>query len=132
MDHLRLIGGVTWLNAEMTKTQGGVNEGKDVIGAPQTQANFNVEWDIPGLEKLTLDARAMYTSKQYADAANTLEVDSWVRFDIGARYATELGGRPFAVRARINNVSNENSWISAGGYPGFGYYVLGDPRTYVL
>ncbi|MBV6418166.1 MAG: Ferrichrome receptor FcuA [Steroidobacteraceae bacterium] len=130
-DNLRLIGGVTWLEAEMTKTQGGFNQGKDVIGAPKMQANFNVEWDLP-VTGLTLDARAMYTSKQYADAANTLEVDSWTRFDVGARYATELAGKPFSVRARINNVTNESSWISAGGYPGFGYYVLGDPRTFVL
>ncbi len=87
---------------------------------------------LPGLEGLTLDARAMYTSKQYADAANTLEVDSWTRFDIGARYAMKLADNPFTVRARINNVTNESSWISGGGYPGFGYYVLGDPMTFVL
>ncbi|HEX7374606.1 MAG TPA: TonB-dependent receptor, partial [Steroidobacteraceae bacterium] len=64
---LRLIGGVTWLDAQMTRTQGGVNQGKDVIGAPELQANFNIEWDMPGVKGLTFDARAMYTSKQYAD-----------------------------------------------------------------
>jgi iron complex outermembrane receptor protein len=132
MSGLRLIGGATWLDAEMTKTQGGINEGKDVIGAPKTQANLNVEWDMPGVKGLTFDARAMYTSKQYADGANTLEVDSWTRFDIGARYITEMWAKQVALRARINNVTNENSWISAGGYPGFGYYVLGDPMTFVV
>ena len=129
---LRLIGGVTWLDAEMTKTQGGVNEGKEVIGAPETQANFNIEWDLPGVKGLTFDARAMYTSKQYADAANTLEVDSWTRFDIGARYITEMWAKQVALRARINNVTNESSWVSAGGYPGSGYLVLGDPMTFVV
>jgi iron complex outermembrane receptor protein len=116
----------------MTKTQGGINEGKKVIGAPETQANFNIEWDMPGVKGLTFDARAMYTSKQYADGANTLEVDSWTRFDIGARYITEMWAKQVALRARINNVTNENSWVSAGGYPGFGYYVLGDPMTFVV
>lgn len=132
IEHVRLIGGVTWLNAELTQTQDGVNEGKDPIGVPDTQANVNVEWDLPGLEGLTLEGRALYTSKQFADLANTLEVDSWTRFDIGARWASEIGGRPFAIRARIANVTNENDWVSVGGYPGANYLVLSDPRTYVL
>lgn len=132
LENLRLIGGLTWVDAEFTETQSGLNEGKTPIGVPETQANFNVEWDLAGVEGLTLEARALYTSSQYVDAANTLELDSWTRFDVGARYATELGGRPFTIRARVDNVSNEADWISAGGYPGFGYMVLGDPRTYVV
>ncbi len=132
IEGLRLLAGVTLLDAQLTKTQGGFNQGKDVIGAPKTQANANVEWDLPMLKALTLEGRAMYTSKQYADGANTLEVGSWTRLDIGARYAMEAWGKPLSLRARINNVTNEKSWISAGGYPGFGYYVLGDPLTIVL
>jgi len=79
-----------------------------------------------------LDARALYTSKQWADLANTLEVDSWTRFDVGARWATEFGGRPFTIRARVDNVTNENDWVSVGGYPGANYLVLSNPRTYAI
>ena len=130
VEGVRLIGGITWLDAEITQTDQAGVKGKAPIGAPETQANFNVEWDV--LEAVTLEARAMYTSSQFADSANTLELDSWTRFDIGARWSTELTGRPFSVRARIDNVTNENEWISAGGFPGFGYMVLGAPRTYVV
>jgi iron complex outermembrane receptor protein len=129
---VRLLGGLTWLDAEMTHTAGGVNEGKTAIGSPDLQANVNVEWDIAGVQGLTLDGRVMYTSSQYADAANTIEVDSWMRFDIGARYAMEVGGRPVAIRARIDNVTDEGDWISVGGYPGSNYLVLGAPRTFIL
>jgi iron complex outermembrane receptor protein len=131
-EHLRVIGGATFLDADMTETEGGVNEGNTPIGAPQTQLNLNVEWDVAALAGLTLEARGMYTSSQYADGANTLVIDSWTRFDIGARYSTEVAGRPLALRARVDNVTDENDWISAGGYPGFGYFVLGAPRTFVL
>ena len=131
-EHVRLLGGATILDAKYTRTQGGVLEGKDATGTPRTQANVNVEWDIPGLEALTIDARAMYTSSQYADAANTLEVDSWTRFDLGARYAGMLGGRKIVYRLRINNVADTASWISVGGYPGANYLVLGEPRTFSL
>jgi iron complex outermembrane receptor protein len=131
-ESVRLIGGVTWLDAEFTKTQGGVGKGDRPIGAPETQANVNVEWDLPVLTGLTVEARAMYTSSQYADAANTLELDSWTRFDVGARYALDAGGRPVSLRFRIDNVMNDADWISAGGFPGFGYLVLGNPRTVSL
>jgi iron complex outermembrane receptor protein len=132
VDGFRVIGGVTWLDAEIEKTDNASLKGKVPIGAPRTQANVNVEWDVPVLQGLTLEARALDTSSQFIDGANDLELDSWVRYDLGARYATEIAGRPFSVRARIDNVTNENDWISAGGYPGFGYMVLGAPRTYVV
>ena len=125
----RVIGGVTWLDAELTTTDGGLNEGNTPIGAPELQANFNVEWDVPAARGLTLEARAMYTSSQYVDTANTLEIDSWTRFDLGARFATEFSGVPVSFRARIDNLLNDADWISAGGYPNFGYMVLGAPRT---
>jgi iron complex outermembrane receptor protein len=128
----RLIGGLTWLDAEMTKTQDGVNQGKTAVGSPDLQANVNVEWDIVGLQGLTLDGRIIYTSSQYADAANTIEVDSWVRLDIGARYVAEVAGNSLTFRARIDNVTDESDWVSVGGYPGSNYLVLGGPRTFVL
>jgi iron complex outermembrane receptor protein len=132
LEAVRVLGGVTWLDAEYTEGGVGLEEGNQPIGTPEVQANVNVEWDLAALEGITLEARALYTSSQYADTANTLELDSWTRFDLGARWTTELAGRPFAVRARVDNVTDENDWISAGGFPGFGYMVLGAPRTFVL
>jgi iron complex outermembrane receptor protein len=129
---VRLLGGVTWLDAEMKKTQDGVNQGKTAVGSPDLQANVNLEWDVPGLQGLTLDGRAMYTSSQYASADNSIKVPSWTRFDIGARYAMKLGGKPVTIRGRIDNVTDESDWISVGGYPGSNYLVLGAPRTFVL
>ncbi len=131
-EQVRLIGGLTYLDAEMTQTQDGLFEGNTAVGSPDFQANFNVEWDIAPVEGLTLDARLIYTSSQFADAANDTEVPSWNRFDIGARYSMELAGRPFTVRGRVDNVTDENEWVSVGGYPGSNYLVLGAPRTFIL
>jgi iron complex outermembrane receptor protein len=128
---VRVLGGLTWLDAEMTKTQGGLFEGNDAVGSPDTQANVNVEWDLP-IEGLTLDARAIYTSSQYADAANDIEVSSWTRFDIGARYSFTVASKPVTLRARLNNVTDEKDWVSVGGFPGSNYLVLGDPMTLAI
>jgi iron complex outermembrane receptor protein len=129
MRGLRVLGGLTLLDAKQRITAGGVNQGKDVIGVPDTQLNIGAEWDVPGVRGLNLTARALYTSSQYADGANQQELPSWNRLDIGANYATHILDRNVTFRARIDNIADKNYWASAGGYPGSGYLVLGAPRT---
>ena len=129
---VRLLGGLTLLDAEQTKADVPANNGKAVIGVPRRQLNAGVEWDVPALRGLTLTGRAIHTSTQYADAANTMELPAWSRFDLGARYTTSIGKQALTLRARVDNVSNRSYWASAGGYPGQSYLVLGAPRTFVL
>lgn len=129
---LRLLGGLTLLDAEQRRTAGGVNQGKDAIGVPQTQLNLGAEWDVPKVQGLSLNARTVYTSKQYADSANTQELPSWTRLDLGASYRTRFMERDLTVRARVDNVTDRDYWASAGGYPGSGYLVLAAPRSFVV
>lgn len=131
-ESVRLLGGVTALKAEYSKTQFGVNQGNDVIGVPDTQANLGVEWDIAGLNGLSLDGRWVYTSSQAANAANTLTLPSWNRLDVGARYSLAMGSSNVTMRLRVDNVTDENYWSSVGGSFGANYLVLGGPRTYVF
>ena len=129
---LRLIGGATWLDTEINQALNPALEGKSAIGVPDFQINANVEWDVPGLDGLTLEGRAVHTGSQAASADNTVELDSWTRFDAGVRYAFEAGGKPLTVRARVENVADEDQWVAVGGYPGSNYLTLGAPRTYRL
>lgn len=129
MHGLRVLGGLTLLDAEQRRTAGGVNEGKDAIGVPRTQLNVGADWDVPGVSGLALNARAVYTSKQYADAANLQRLPSWTRLDLGTSYAMRVMDRDVTLRARVDNATNRSYWASAGGYPGYGYLVLGAPRT---
>ncbi|WP_124553667.1 TonB-dependent receptor [Methylophilus methylotrophus] len=129
---LRLLGGVTFLDTEQKETKVAATEGKKTIGVPDKQANLGVEWDIKGMAGLTLDARVIATDSMYANAANTLELPGWTRLDIGARYVTDIKGKLFTVRGRIDNVADRDYWASSGGSPGSGYLVMGAPRTVTL
>jgi len=129
---LRLLGGLTLIDAEQRITAGGINQGKDAIGVPGTQLNIGAEWDVPGVDGLSLNARTVYTSTQYADGANTRELPSWTRLDIGANYHTRFMDRDLTLRARVDNVTDKNYWASAGGYPGSSYLVLAAPRSVVV
>ncbi|WP_299175405.1 TonB-dependent siderophore receptor [uncultured Brevundimonas sp.] len=129
---LRLLGGVTWLDAELKRTAGGTMDGKSPIGVPEFQGNLNLEWDMPQVAGLTLEGRVVHTGGQPVSADNTVELDAWTRFDAGVRYAFEASGRPMTVRARVENVADEDQWVAVGGYPGANYLTLGAPRTLSL
>ena len=129
---VRVLGGLTLLDAEQRRTASVATRGKDGIGVPDTQLNLGAEWDLAQVPGLSLNARAVYTAKQYADAANTQRLPSWTRVDLGANYMTRFMDRDVTLRARVDNAFDRNYWASAGGYPGYGYLVLGAPRTFTV
>ena len=129
MKGLRLLGGATLLDTRQRDTLGGATDGLEAIGVPEIQVNIGADWDVPNVPGLSLNARALYTSTQYADVGNTQQVPAWSRLDIGASWATRLMDRGVTLRARIDNVTDRNYWASSGGYPTYGYLVAGAPRT---
>ncbi|EKO3456656.1 TonB-dependent siderophore receptor [Vibrio fluvialis] len=132
IESVKVLGGVTLIDAEIVKSATTASEGKQAIGVPKVQANVNIEWATPFVEGLTLEGRTLYTGSQYASADNSLELPSWTRFDLGARYGMKLGDNALTLRARVDNVTDKSYWASAGGYPGSNYQVQGAPRTFVL
>jgi iron complex outermembrane recepter protein len=126
---LRVLGGATWLDARQLNTGSAATDGKRTIGVPRLQGNLGIEWELPLIEGLALDARVVATGGSYADAANTLALPSWTRLDLGARWLLDIGARQLTLRARLDNATNRRYWASAGGFPGAGYLVVGAPRS---
>lgn len=122
---LRLLGGVTLMKTELKGTLNGANDGNRAIGVPSFQLNAGVDWDVPGLQGVTLNGRMLRTGGQYADAANNLSLPAWNRFDVGARYTFALEQREVTLGATLENVANEKYWESAQG----GFLSQGDPRV---
>lgn len=125
---LRILGGANYVQPELVKTQGGLNNGHDAIGVPRFQANAGVEWTIPNTPDLTFSARAVRTGKQYLDAANALRVPAWTTYDIGARITPTLEGKPVTFNVSVENLTNKGYWASATG----GYLTQGMPRTVMV
>ena len=122
---LRLLGGVTVMKTELKDTLNGANDGNRAIGVPSFQLNAGVDWDVPGLQGVTLNGRMLRTGGQYADAANNLSLPAWNRFDVGARYNFKVAQRDVTLGATVENVANEKYWESALG----GYLSQGEPRV---
>lgn len=125
----RLMGGVTLLDGELTKSATAANRGNKPVGVPDVQANLWAEWDTPWLEGFTLTGGAICTDRQYVNQANTQQLDAWTRFDAGARYATKIDGRPTTFRATVQNVFDREYWSGVASY---GAFSPGYPRTLQL
>ncbi|MFC3473526.1 TonB-dependent receptor domain-containing protein [Massilia oculi] len=121
---LKLLGGLTLIDAEQRVTAGGVNQGKKAIGRAETQLNIGADWIVPGVDGLSLNARTVYTSKQYADGANLQKLPSWTRLDLGATWNTRFMDRDLTLRARGQRHGQEllglGRRISGRGLPGAG------------
>ncbi|MBD9393261.1 TonB-dependent receptor [Acidovorax sp. ACV01] len=129
LPHLRLLGGVTWTQARLNKTQGGANDGKQAAGAPEWVVKLGSEWDIPGVPGLTATGRVIHSSSQPLTVNNTIRLPGWTRFDLGARYATKIGERQVVLRGSVENVANRRYWDSV---PAFQVVTYAAPRTFLL
>lgn len=126
---LKVLGGATYLNAKQKRNDSGT-EGKDVIGVAHLQGNLGLDWNLPYVDGLSVNARMSATGSRYADAENTLKVGGWTRYDLGAKYTTVVDNHELIVRGQIKNLFNRGYWTSVGGYPGSGYLVASDPRSF--
>ncbi len=128
-DGLRLLGGVTFMDAELAKTAGGTFDGKDAPGVPKASISLYGEYDLPWLEDVTLNGRVVYSGSTYYNQNNTQKVDGWTRVDLGARYKFEReNGKAVELRANVENVFNENYWASSAR----GFLAAGAARTFMV
>jgi len=128
LDDVRLMGGVAYVQPKLTRTRSGINEGKLATGLPKVQGKITAEWDLPMLEGFSLNAGITSMSRQFISADNTQWVAGHTVYDLGARYATRLSGRPLTLRGTVNNLTNTAYW----GQPLLSSLALGAPRTFTL
>ncbi|MFH6787133.1 MULTISPECIES: TonB-dependent receptor [Methylobacterium] len=128
---VRLVGGVTFIDGRLVNTLNRQFDGNRAPGVPDVAFNLYGEVDLPPwlAPGLTLTGRAIYTSGQFYNQANTQSVPDWTRFDAGLRYTFEgASGKPVTVRAVVENVFDNAYWASAAR----GFLAVGAPRTVIV
>jgi len=125
---LKLLGGFTALNAIQVNTQGGLTNGKQVVGTTPFQASLGLDWDTPYVKGLGVMGRAVYNGQVYLNAANTQAAPPWTRFDAGLRYTFDrTDGKPVTLRANVINLFDANYWIATTSF-----FFQNPPRTFLL
>lgn len=127
---VRVLGGASYTRAIVRKSAGDAYNGNQAFGVPEWQANLGTEWDLPWVPGASLNARAIYTGGMAIDAANKQNIPGWVRYDAGARYVTQVAGKPVTWRFDVQNLFNHGYWIGQT-YLG-GFVIKSAPRTFML
>ena len=122
---VRVNASASWIDAVLTQTADGLQNGNTAPGVPRGGATLGGEWDLPMAERLTLLGRVIYSSNQYVDADNTQRIPSWTRLDLGVRWIFDVERHPVTLRLNVLNVLDSAYWASAFN----GMLGLGTPRT---
>lgn len=134
---LSVLGGMTWMDAELGDTGTLATSHKEVVGAPPIQANVLLDYHPAWAKGAAVNANVHYTGRRAADVQNLTFADSYVTLDLGARYATRVYKEPIVFRFGVNNVTNQSYWasiypnnINGGNASATNAAVAGLPRTY--
>ncbi len=132
---LRVFGGVQLLNARLYDTGIASTDGKIYVGAPKIKGNTLFEYDIPEVHGLTAVFDWQFSGTRAGNDTNSFFVAGYNLFDVGARYAATLLGKPVTWRLSVDNVTDRNYWSTVGPSNLVGSNTgnllghLGEPRT---
>lgn len=109
---VRVMGGATWLQPILTKSENPAVVGNDAAGVPRTYVSLGTELDLAALPGTTAIGRIVHSGSSYLDAGNEQKAPGWTRFDLGARHVlpAALQGRPVTLRADLLNAFNKRYW----------------------
>ncbi|QQK62050.1 TonB-dependent receptor [Shewanella sp. LC6] len=77
-------------------------EGNTPIDAPEWSANIWTRYEVT--DNFAMNFGAIYVGERFADTANTITKDGYVRFDIGAAYTMDIMGKDVSIRANVRNL----------------------------
>lgn len=90
--------------------------GSRPVGVPKLRAIANVDYRIPAVQGLSVDAGAVFVGRRAASSrlnpgdARQLELGDQLTFNVGLRYAFTAGGRDLVGRIQLQNVTDQFSW----------------------
>lgn len=125
---IRFVAGASFIDAVQLQTDRGEFDGKKVTSVPDSEYRLTAEVDLPFIPGFTVTGAIYHTGPAPYDNANTFDVPSWTRFDLGARYVYYVEQVKMTARFNVENLTNEAYWIA--GY-GSGGLAQSGARRYV-
>jgi len=122
---------VSALDAEQNGTGDATVEGKRVTNVPEFRSVAFVEYAVPQLPGLKVDAVWQYSGNKAFDPSNRVTVPGYHVVGLGAAYGLRLGGVSTIIRARVDNAFDKFYWRDVTQALG-GYLLPGAPRTFRL
>jgi iron complex outermembrane recepter protein len=98
--------------------------GKRPDNTPERTYSAFAEYRLPFVPGAAISAGVFYTGDRAVNATNQAFAPSYTTYDVGASYATEIGGTKTSFRINAENVTGERYWAATGS----GFLAPGLPR----
>ena len=103
---VRLLGGMSYIDAWLTQTQGGLNQGNQAVSVPPFQLVAGGEWDLPFAKGLTVLGRVVYESAAFVDRANLQQMPDWAQVNLGRATPSKASTRSPSLSAPTSTTSS--------------------------
>jgi len=110
LPQLTAVGGVTLMRSRVTRAASDALEHKVPVNVPQATGRAYVEYALPVLQRLSLNAGANINGSRYVDTANADDIPTSVTFDAGARYEFLVDRHPMSVVLFVQNLTDQRYW----------------------
>jgi len=102
---LTVVAGVVLMRPRVTGEEVDAGRvGKIPVAQVKRLAIVGVDWQVPRMARLSLNATVTSLSKREASRDNQLQIPARNVLDLGARYRLEVAGAPATVRVQVFNV----------------------------
>lgn len=117
--------GLAWLQARQHDTGDANVDGKRPANVARLQASVFLDYRLESVPGLAVNAGYYRMGNRPLDGANTVMVDAFNRWDLGASYTTGILNRPTVLRLAVQNVADKRYWESVV----YGTVGMAQPRT---
>ena len=92
--------------------------GTDPVDKPRVRLGLNVEWRMPWIAGVSLDAGATYLGRRAASTDDRVHVPERTLVDLGSRYAFTIASHPAQLRLAVTNIGGVHGYdlYGAGAY----------------
>jgi len=111
-----LSAGVAYMNAKYEKTTKGSQDGVQESGQPKWTGAATLEYQAD--EQFSVIGRALYTGSSPLYNTNKTKhftAPSYMTFDLGVNYKTQIGDIPTKLSLMCYNVTNKDYWMVSRG-----------------
>ncbi|WP_022970982.1 TonB-dependent receptor, partial [Xanthomonas maliensis] len=126
---LRLFASVAAIRARAENTGFAAYQDHQAINVPRLRASLQADYRVAAIDGLALLAGVQYSDRKFADRLGNTSVPAYAVANLGARYATAVGGLATTWRLSVDNLFDRRYWRDAGEYLGDAYLFPGAPRT---
>jgi len=125
---LALIGSLLFLDAEQLNAANAATFGRTPENTPRRTASLFAEYRLQSVPGLALSGGMFYVGERPVNNENQATISGYTTLSLGARYATNIGGKKTTFQAVLDNATDKNYWSTAGN----GFLGVGSPRTLKL